>query len=84
MSARIPCCVPFCRRTFKCEDAGVRWVICGKHWRLADKSLRRRRTRLVRRYNRTSDLQMLERLYRMICTLDERGKRQAIERAAGL
>ena len=39
---RIPCVVPFCRRTApraKFPDASE--IICGKHWRMARKSRRR-------------------------------------------
>lgn len=80
---RICCCVPFCRRTFK-NDKGYGWIICGKHWRLADKSLRRRRTKLLRRYKKEMDRAKRRRLVGMILWLDERGKRQAIERALGI
>lgn len=40
---RIRCLVPFCGRTFKkkaCDDKGE--VMCGRHYRLADKSKRLR------------------------------------------
>lgn len=47
---RIPCLVPFCRRTGKRnpDDAESVELICGPHWRLADKWLRRRFKRLER------------------------------------
>lgn len=41
MTDRIPCCVPFCRRTASrdrfpdCDE-----IICGKHWRMASKKAR--------------------------------------------
>ncbi|PZU95534.1 MAG: hypothetical protein DI527_00565 [Chelatococcus sp.] len=43
---RIPCCIPFCRRTASkekfpdCEE-----IICGKHWRMADKKARSFKTK---------------------------------------
>lgn len=50
---RVACCITGCRRTFKREagDAdGVR-VICGRHWRMAPKSWRRRGTLFRRAMN---------------------------------
>ncbi len=46
--ARVACCVPFCRR------GSTRWpppyeLLCGDHYRLADKSLRRARMSVRRR-----------------------------------
>jgi hypothetical protein len=68
MTARLPCCVPFCRRT---TPAGgwAEWL-CPRHWRLVDaeiKALRRR----VRRKGR----------HRLDDMLWRRAKRQAIDRA---
>ena len=28
---RIPCCVPFCRRTCRCDGTFSEWI-CGNHW----------------------------------------------------
>jgi len=51
---RIPCVVPFCRRTAKRlpEDTDDVEIICGKHYRLADARLRRNKTLALRRANR--------------------------------
>lgn len=84
---RTSCCVPFCRRTstlFRDE-----WV-CGEHWRLVDRSLKRLRSTLRRRwvkrwraaqYRRRVDLNIAWR--RVEAAIWRRMKRQAIERAAG-
>jgi len=95
---RIPCCVPFCRRTFKAEtDDPEEEVICGKHWRLAPKDKRRLRATLRRRYTRNfgdnpywiyppgSPQRILAvRLGTLIHKLWIRCKAAAIERAGGL
>lgn len=50
---RIPCSVPFCGRTASRErfpDASE--IICGKHWRMADKKVRRFKTKADRAYER--------------------------------
>lgn len=96
MSDRLSCCVPFCRRTFK-NDEGHEETICGKHWRLSDQHLRRRRTKMERRYRKrfgkngyweypAGSPARIEavRLWNIIDRLWERCKRQAIERAAGI
>jgi len=93
---RIACCVPFCRRTFK-EEPHVDEMICGKHYRLASKILRRRRTRLVTRYRKKfgdnapwaypgGSPQRIEavRLAKLCDVLWKKCKAQAIERAAGI
>lgn len=38
---RLPCCVPFCRRTTKA--GGFSEWICGKHWRLVSRKTKQRR-----------------------------------------
>jgi hypothetical protein len=43
-AARLPCCVPFCRRTIGAEGTFSEWI-CGRHWRLVDKDLRRLKSR---------------------------------------
>lgn len=53
MTDRIPCCIPFCRRTAAREKVGAATeIICGRHWRLADtierRVYRRARSRAVR------------------------------------
>lgn len=51
MADRLSCCVPHCRRTRKNPDGYKAWI-CGKHWQLVPKHLRRRDRKLVRRYVR--------------------------------
>lgn len=95
---RIPCAIPFCRRTADAEKfEGCEEIICGKHWRMAPASWRRRRTRLLRTYRRRfgdrgyweyppgSPLRIdAVRLDRLINSLWTRCKRVAIETAAGI
>lgn len=45
---RIACCVPFCRRGSRKFPPGTE-IICGKHWRLVDRALKRFRTRALKR-----------------------------------
>lgn len=61
---RVRCCVPGCRRTFKRRnpDSWDETVMCGRHWRLAPKRLRRRSTRLLRAYNAAKDGRRARRL----------------------
>lgn len=50
---RIPCCIPFCRRTAAAEKyPGCTEIICGKHWRLAPKRNRQIYSRAYKRYER--------------------------------
>lgn len=95
---RIPCVVPFCRRTAdEAKYPSGTVIICGKHWRLAPASWRRRRSKLERRYSRqfgdtpfwefpAGSPQRIEaaRLDRLIHVLWTRCKRAAIEAAAGI
>lgn len=94
MTERIPCCVPFCRRTFK-DDGRAGEIMCGKHYRLADQRYRRLWTRLVRAWRRDprqfwemppGSRERLRKLKieRLFDKLWVRIKRQAIERAAGI
>lgn len=49
---RSSCCVPFCARWSTLFPPGEEWM-CGRHWRLADRSLRRFfRVRLRQLYDR--------------------------------
>ena len=90
--ARLACCVPFCRRTFKSDKAGTPWaegseVICGKHFRLINVGRRRRYSGLKRRYlTRKGTLQgpLGERLARILEEEWARLKVIAIEAAAGI
>lgn len=96
MTDRLPCCVPFCRRTFK-NDEGFVEMICGKHWRMASQVKRRRRTRLFRAYRKrfgdndywnypAGSPQRIAavRLHRLCQKAWQSCKRDAIERAAGI
>lgn len=49
---RIGCCVPFCTRSFKRDGDGIYRICCGKHWRMADKGLRRLWSTLLKRGER--------------------------------
>jgi hypothetical protein len=68
MSKRLPCCVPFCRRTISAEKGFSEWI-CPKHWRLLPGSPAR-----------LSAVAM----WRRVDAAWERCKRQAIERSLGL
>lgn len=77
---RLRCVVPGCGRTFRAD--GCEEVICGKHWRLADRRLRQLVTRVRAKARRRGGwsprlLSLDDRLWR-------KGKGQAIERAMGL
>lgn len=79
---RIPCEVPFCRRTAakaKFEE-GAR-IICGKHSRLADARVRRI-YKLARRRARKNPNDAAA--HRVWCSMWERMRRQAIERSGGV
>ena len=86
------CCVPFCRRTstlFKSE-----WL-CGMHWRLVDRALKRFRTKRLRQLyraweeakaqdpNSRATFKAWRQWHRSERLIWRRMKRQAIERAAG-
>lgn len=48
---RVPCIVPFCRRTARAEKhPGSEEIICGKHWRCIPLRIRRHRRILNRRH----------------------------------
>lgn len=69
--SRVPCVVPFCRRTTKAGN--FREWICGKHWRPVSRRLKWLK-RTAKRRGR----------YDIAARTWERCKRQAIERAAGI
>lgn len=80
---RIPCEVPFCRRTASVKnfpEPGTR-IICGKHFRLGDARLlriyRKARRRVRRDPNDDAAVRIAGRMWDKI-------REQAIERAAGL
>lgn len=72
---RIPCVVPFCRRTAKRlpDDGPDAEIICGKHYRLADQRLRkaaslarRRGKRFYEKYkaaHETGQIEVADELY---------------------
>lgn len=83
-SERIPCCIPYCRRTMR--DVGQDEVICGKHFRLADKSLIRRYRALSRwllKWNGSGDPKF-DRRFETYTRGWSRIKQQVIERAMGI
>lgn len=91
---RIACCVPFCRRTARDDGAEGHEIICGKHWRLADKELTQRYKKLSRQVSRDmekdphklswSERERIVNDYKRCDMLWRNIKTQAIERAAGL
>lgn len=93
---RLPCLVPFCRRTTKLKYEGEEWL-CSTHWLSLPVALRRRKTKWCRRYtkrfgrnaywcypagseNRIAAL----RLAKVCDRIWERCKQRAIERATGI
>lgn len=91
---RIACEVPFCRRTAKDDGAEGQQIICGKHWRLADRSLTRRYRKWQRRADdlmslpperyTAADQQKVVRVFNLVRKMWDRIRRQAIERAVGI
>lgn len=91
---RVACEVPFCRRTAKASGQDGQQVICGTHWRLADKRLTKRYRRLQKAITRALDRMgspsspdegvRLRRHWTFLEKLWERIKTQAIERAVGI
>ena len=98
MEDRIPCCVPFCRRTAsRAKFPGCTEIICGKHWRMAPQVWRRRRSKLERMYKKrfgnnppwmypggSPNRLAAVKLDHLIHALWERCKHRAIESAAGI
>lgn len=88
MSAdRIPCCVPFCRRTVaRLRFPDAQEIICGKHYRLASGTLRRRLTKVrkLTRRVRSDNGGKLRQAWHLDNALWLRIKKQAIELAVGL
>lgn len=87
---RTHCEVPFCRRTAPATGEPGHQVICGKHWRLANRTLTRRYKRLGRRFDDLAqaaggrETERLVRLHRILETMWVRIKQQVIERAMGI
>jgi hypothetical protein len=98
MSAdRIPCCVPFCRRTAPRTGKFDRCtkIICGKHWRLARRSRRLTYGRLLLEIDRDTrpfwhmthgSAQRLRRIKveKVAAALWRRLEAETIERAMGI
>ena len=80
---RIRCCIMGCNRTFKMDpgDTEETRIVCGKHWRLADKALRHEISSLRRRCNRYGWSPARERRF---LEMWERAFAQAQERALGI
>ena len=84
MTARLPCIVPFCRRSApKDRWPGATEYLCPKHYPLASKTLRRRLQRIKRRYGPTATITH-NRARALSYRLWERIKARAIEAAAGI
>jgi len=76
---RLRCGVPGCRRTFRADGCDER--VCGRHWRLADRRLRRLVTKVRAKARRLGWSAQLIALDQRLWT---KGKAQVIERAMGL
>lgn len=91
---RIPCCVPFCRRTAKDTGEKGQEIICAKHWRLANKELTTRykkaQRKLAPRMEADPDILPPDVVkdiindWRWLQVLWREIKAQAIERAMGI
>ncbi len=83
---RLPCCVPFCRRTI--AAGRFREWLCPKHWRLVSptrKARKRRTERLLAKARARADRARIElRWCHHASTAWERCKAEAIERAMGI
>jgi len=77
------CAVPFCNHTTKADRKMGVWVewVCGKHWRMVPRQMRRILTRLRKMQARSRDQFELQRRQQRIW---RRCRRAAVERAAGL
>lgn len=85
--SRIPCIVPFCRRTAASEKfPDSTEIICYKHFRLIDKRIRKRHS-WIQRWQDRHDPETYRNPVK-VCNLAikiwEQCKVQAIERAGGL
>ena len=78
-TTRQPCLVPGCRRTRL--HAGGEWI-CGDHWRLTDRHVRRTLFRAVKRFRHGGE--KAETFASVARQCWRRLKTQAIERAGGL
>lgn len=86
---RIPCAVPFCRRTAAREKhPHATWIICGKHWRLASKRKRRLYGLMCRRYDHAQLQQRSDayawRKWRQLVRLEQAIKAECITAAGAM
>ena len=83
MTARLPCSVPFCRRT-TATGRFAEWL-CANHWPLVSPALKARK-RKAARLLRQARLRGLEKpmIEARAAQIWERCKAEAIERAAGI
>ena len=85
MTARTPCCVPFCRRTT--ANIFYREWICPDHWREVSLTARvdkRKWARIAKRVVTVHHPRYLGRIFARADAAWERCKREAIEAAAGI
>lgn len=81
-AGRIPCIVPGCGRTYKNEHPGEEHeLVCGKHWKLADRTARDLHTRLRKKGLKSGWTMRLERIWQWNW---KRLRKQIIERAMGI
>lgn len=78
MAERLPCCVPFCRRTIKGGEF-AEWI-CGEHWRLVRRDRRMVYARYRRLWRRSGKTQYVGACNGTWSAL----KREAVEAAAGI
>lgn len=82
MDDRTLCLVPFCRRTASAKlMGGAAQFLCGKHYPLVDKRIRRLRARVKRKVRKTGWTVALARLDDRLW---DRAKQQALDRAGAL
>lgn len=62
-SDRIPCIIPFCRRTHPPADFDE-WI-CSKHWAVTDRRYRRVYARIRRKLRRSDDIGLDRRAWRI-------------------
>lgn len=96
MTDRLSCCVPFCKRTRHNREGFTDWI-CSVHWPAVSKTLKKRRSKLDRRYRllfgsnpfwayKGGSPERIEavKLARICGKAWDACKRQAIERAVGI
>jgi hypothetical protein len=86
---RLPCCVPFCRRTTLAAPLVAAWGdgaewICAAHWRNVAPKTKQARASVRRRLKRGDPHHSIEALRALAAGLWAKAKRQAIERAMGI